>query len=122
MTRQDEARQDKEGTGGGDPAGIPALQEAIRHMHGCEATHIETVPVHEKAPTGETVWEGDIEVFRIAGHATAKKAYAWSEATEGKKRRFFAVLRVGTVTSAAKAVQASVLAETNKWSHDEGGG
>jgi hypothetical protein len=40
-----------------DPAGIPALVDAIRHMHGVEAKHVETTAVHEKAPTGETVWK-----------------------------------------------------------------
>lgn len=30
-----------------DPAGLPALIDAIRHMHGAEARHVETVHVHE---------------------------------------------------------------------------
>ena len=30
-----------------DPAGLPALVEAIRHMHGCTATYVESVPVRE---------------------------------------------------------------------------
>ncbi len=94
-----------------DPAGLPALQDAIRHLHGCESRHVETVPVHEKAPTGETVWSGDVEVFDLIGHAKATRAYAWSEATTGTKRRFFAVLHVAPVDSAARAVQASMLAD-----------
>jgi hypothetical protein len=94
-----------------DPAGIPALVEAIRHMHGCAATHVATEHVHEKAPTGETVWSGDVEVFAIAGHPKASRAYAWSEATTGTKRRFFAVLHVEPVTGAATAVRASIMAD-----------
>lgn len=93
-----------------DPAGIPALVEAIKHMHGCTATHVGTEHVHERSPNGETVWEGDVECFAVEGHGTAKKAYAWSEATTGTKRRFFAVLHAGPVDSATKAVQASILA------------
>ena len=27
-----------------DPAGLPALLDAIRHMHGCEARWVESVP------------------------------------------------------------------------------
>jgi hypothetical protein len=50
--------------------------------------------VHEKAPTGETAWEGDVEVFDLIGHAKVKRAYAWSEARTGAKRRFFAVRHV----------------------------
>ena len=93
-----------------DPAGIPALIEAVRHLHGADAVHVETIAVHEQAPNGETVWRGDVETFALAGHATATRAYAWSEATTGTKRRFFVVLHTGPVTSAAKAVQASILA------------
>ena len=57
-----------------EPAGIPALGEAIRHMHGCEAEHAETNHVHERSPNGETVWEGDVEAFAIAGHPKAQCA------------------------------------------------
>jgi hypothetical protein len=34
------------------PAGIPALVDAIRHLHGVESRHVETVHVHEKTPAG----------------------------------------------------------------------
>jgi hypothetical protein len=97
-----------------DPAGIPALIEAIRHMHDCGAKHVETVHVRDEAPTGEVAWEGDIEVFDLVGHARVKKAYAWSEATAGTRRRFFAVLHVAPVDSAVSAVRASILADLNR--------
>lgn len=93
-----------------DPAGIQALVEAIRHMHGVEARHVETVHVRE-THQGEKVWEGDIEVFTLIGHPKAPKAYAWSEATTGTKRRFFAALHMGPVDTPAKAVQASIFAD-----------
>jgi hypothetical protein len=35
-----------------DPAGFPALIDAIRHVHGCEAAWMESPPVHEKTPKG----------------------------------------------------------------------
>lgn len=38
-----------------DPAGIPALRDAIKHLHGLDATWLESVPVHEKHE-GRTVW------------------------------------------------------------------
>jgi hypothetical protein len=93
-----------------DPAGIPALQDAIRHLHGCESRHVETVHVHE-THEGKTVWRGDVEAFELVGHSSATKAYAWSEATAGTKRRFFAVLAVPPIDSPAKAVQASIYAD-----------
>jgi len=40
--------------------------------------------MHESA----LVWEGIFEVFQLARHPKAKRAYAWSEATTGTKRRF----------------------------------
>ncbi|MGH7435435.1 MAG: hypothetical protein ACRENE_07155 [Polyangiaceae bacterium] len=96
-----------------DPAGIPALIDAIRHLHDCGAKHVETVHVREVAPTGEVAWEGDVEVFDLMGHAKVKRAYAWSEATTGTKRRFFAVLRVPGVETPVAAVRASVLQDVN---------
>jgi len=93
-----------------DPAGIPALQDAIRHLEGVEARHVETAHVHERQGS-ETVWEGDVEVFELDGHPKAKRAYAWSEATTGTKRRFFVVLHAPPVGSAAEAVRASILAD-----------
>jgi len=77
-----------------DAAGIPALIDAIRHLHDCGAKHVETVHVRDTAPNGEVAWDGDVEVFDLIGSAKVKRAYAWSEATTGKKRRFFAVLHV----------------------------
>jgi hypothetical protein len=96
-----------------DPAGIPALQEAIRHLHGCESRWVESVPVHEKHD-GDTVWRGEVQVFDLVGHPTAKRAYAWSHATEGTKRKFVAVLGVPPVVDAKAAVQASVVATFKK--------
>lgn len=93
-----------------DPAGIPALTDAIRHLHGCDATHVETVHIHE-THEGEVVWDGDVEVFDLVGHPTAPRAYAWSEATTGTKRRFFAALHVPPVDSAMMAVRASIMAD-----------
>jgi hypothetical protein len=105
-----------------DPAGTDALLEAIKHLHGCAARHVETVHVVERAPTGETAWEGDVEVFELDGHPKARRAYAWSEATTGTKRRFFAVLGLGPVTGAAEAVRASILADASSKTHHGGGG
>lgn len=96
-----------------DDAGISALIDAIRHLHDCDAKHVETVHVHEQHE-GQTVWRGDVEVFDLIAHASAKRAYAWSEPTTGTKRRFFAVLGVTPVGSAAAAVQASLLADAGK--------
>ena len=93
-----------------DPAGIPALQDAIRHLEGVESRHVETAAVHEQHG-GETVWKGDVEVFDLVAHPRAKRAYAWTEATTGTNRRFFVVLGVPPIGSAPEAIRASLLAD-----------
>ena len=92
-----------------DEAGNEALQEAIKHMHGCGSTWGEAVPVHETF-NGEVVWDGEFQVYDLGGHPTAKRAYAWSYATEGTKRRYIAVLQLGPVIDAVTAVRASIAA------------
>ena len=48
-------------------AGLPTLLDAIRHLEGCGAEWVESVPGHEKTPdSGETVWEGEVRVFVAA--------------------------------------------------------
>lgn len=96
-----------------DPAGVEALRDAIRHMHGCDSKWIESVPVIEKmriegADYERTIWEGEVQVFELAGHPKARRAYAWSYATEGTKRKFVAVLHVPPIASAVDAVRASI--------------
>jgi hypothetical protein len=96
------------------PQTIPLLadlREAIRHLHGCDSRHVESVPVTETWQA-ETVWDGIVEVFNLIGHPTAKRAYAWSHAVEGStKRRFVAVLHEGKVDSPRAAVRVAIMTE-----------
>ena len=94
-----------------DPAGLPALQDAIRHMHGCESKWVESVPVTETFQ-GESAWEGEVQVFELRGHPKATRVYAWSHSTDdvGEKRRFVAVLELGPVQNAVAAVRAAIAA------------
>jgi hypothetical protein len=92
-----------------DAAGLPALVEAIRHMHGLDAKWLASVPVHEKHD-GRTVWEGEVQVFAVT-HPKASRVYAWSHETEGGKRRFHAVLGASPVDSAEMAVRTAILSE-----------
>ena len=94
-----------------DPAGLPALHDAIKHLHGVEATWVESVPVHETFQ-GRTVWEGEVQVFDLTGHPAASRCYAWSHATEGERRRFVVVLHAPPVDSPEKAVRAAIAAKT----------
>lgn len=95
-----------------DPAGLPALIEAIRHLHGLDATWLESVPVRE-AHQGQVVWDGEVQVFAVE-HPKASRVYAWSHETEGGRRRFHAVLGAGPVDGAVMAVRVAILQQTAK--------
>jgi hypothetical protein len=91
---------------------ITQLQDAIRGLHGCESSYVETVSVTETFD-GKTVWDGDVEVFNIRGHPEAKRAYAWSHATgkNDKDKRYVAVLELPPVDSPQTAVRAAIVQE-----------
>ena len=88
-----------------------AAAHAIEQMHGGSAKLAESVTVKEYFQ-GMPVWEGIVHVFNLEGHPTATRAYAWSSPIEGStKRRFYAVLHVPPIRSAADAVRAAIVAE-----------
>jgi hypothetical protein len=90
------------------------LAQVVERMHTCKATLVQSVPVTETFE-GTTVWEGIVHVFDLKGHMTAARAYAWSSPIEGSdKRRFFAVLHQGPVTSPVEAVRAAIVAENKR--------
>jgi hypothetical protein len=87
------------------------LKEAIEVQHGGKATLAQSVPVLETFE-GQTVWEGVVHVFDLAGHPKATRAYAWSSPIEDStKRRFFAVLHIPPIVSPLDAVRAAIVAE-----------
>ncbi len=96
-----------------DDAGVEALRNAIRHLHGCEATWVESIPVCEEYE-GRIVWDGEVQRFALTGHPKAMEAYAWSHVTVGTRRAFHAVLRLPPVDTASKAVQTAILAEVRQ--------
>jgi hypothetical protein len=91
-----------------DAAGLPALIEAIRHLHGLEATWLESAPVVE-THEGQTIWAGEVQVFAVE-HPKASRVYAWSRETEARKRRFHIVLGIPPVAGPERAVRVAILA------------
>lgn len=92
---------------------IEALQDAIKKLHGCDSTYVESVPVHEQFQ-GQTVWAGEVEVFEIRGHPKAKRCYAWAH-KEGEKdehTRYVTVLEIPPVDSPQTAVRADIVSNT----------
>jgi hypothetical protein len=91
---------------------IEELQDVIRRLHGTEATHVETVPIKEEFQ-GQTVWEGEVEVFDLHDHPQTHRVYAWAHETEDADypRRHVTVLHI---PSPRKAVQASIVSDYRK--------
>ena len=90
---------------------IEELRDVIRHLHGVESSHVESVPIKEEFQ-GKTVWEGIVEVFDLKNHAKAPRAYAWAYETDNPQRpRHVVVLHLGPVTSPLLAVRAAIVEE-----------
>lgn len=90
---------------------IEELKAAILNVHGANATHVETVSVTEEFQ-GETVWQGEVEVFDICGHPKARRAYGWGfVVNENQGRKYVAVLELPPVNSPLTAVQAAIMSE-----------
>ncbi len=91
------------------PEYLAHLVKAIKATHGCEARHVESVPVRETFK-GKTVWEGDVEVFDLVGHPKAQRCYAWAYDT-GTGSRTLAVLELPPVISPITAVRAGIVTD-----------
>lgn len=90
---------------------IAELQAVFLKLHGCEAEYVETVPVVEQFQ-GETIWQGDVEVFDVRGHPKATRGYGWGYvANESRGRRYFIVLELPPVDSPQTAVKAAIMSE-----------
>ena len=90
---------------------IAELQSVFLKLHGCKATYAETVPVVEDFQ-GETIWQGDVEVFDLVGHPKATRGYGWGyTTTESGGRRYFTVLELPPVDSPQTAVKIAIASE-----------
>jgi len=91
---------------------IEELRDVIRKLHDSESTHVETVPVKETFQ-GQTVWEGEVEVFDLHDHPTASRIYAWSHDTDDPDhpKRHVTVLHIPPATSPLRAVQVSIASD-----------
>jgi hypothetical protein len=87
------------------------LKQAVEGQHCGRAVLMAAEHVKETF-NGKTVWEGTVHVFDLEGHPNATRAYARSSPIEGSsKRRFFAVLHMGGITSPQDAVRAAIVPE-----------
>lgn len=87
------------------------LRSIVETQHGCPSRLVEAVAVSE-AFEGRTAWKGMVHIFDLQGHRSANRCYAWSSPVEGSdRRRFYAVLGVPPINSAADAVRAAIVAD-----------
>src|SRR5271168_3098368 len=91
---------------------IARVQVTVSQLHNCGAVWRETVPVHETFQ-GQTVWQGEVEVFDLNGHPKAKRAYGWShrDGPDDQGERFVTVLELPPVDSPQSAVKVAIVAE-----------
>lgn len=88
-----------------------SAQLAVERATGSAVEHLESVPVVETFK-GQTVWEGMVEVFRVAT-PPPDRAYGW--AIEGKtETEYVAVLGNPPVDSPLSAVRAWLVSESKK--------
>ena len=93
-------------------ARIEELRDAIRRLHGAEATHHASVPVKEIF-NGQTVWDGIVEVFHLKGHPKSDTVYAWLHDTGDPEKPFrpVTVLHIHPALSPVAAVRAFIVQE-----------
>jgi hypothetical protein len=93
---------------------LSELRKAIKAVHGCDAAHVETVPVKEVF-RGEIAWQGDVEVFAVTGHAKAKQCFAWGVRRDDDKGwDITAVLGIPPVVTPELAVKAAIVAHARQ--------
>ena len=100
---------------------IGELQAVFVKLHNCDAEYVETVPVVEEFQ-GETIWQGDVEVFDLVGHPKASRGYGWGYVTTDEGgRRYFTILEVPPVDSPQTAVKAAIMSEIKRAREKEKG-
>lgn len=101
----------------GKQVNLIGLQKAIEHRYECVAKYRETVPVHEVF-LGQTVWQGDVEVFDLIGHSKASRCYGWLGKDE-QGEQFVTALEIPPVNSAFSAIRAYIVEDAKTWTLQE---
>lgn len=96
---------------------LAELKSTIRRLYHCEASHSRTESVREVV-NGQTMWEGNVEVFALLGHDEALRCYAWGHLHETGKWEVTTVLAIPPVVSASSAVIAAFIARVKEREHD----
>ena len=92
---------------------LARLQNAILRLNGCQSKYVKTATVNQDFVSFDknTAWQGEVAVFEVYDHPTARRAYAWSYTTEHEKTRYVIVMEIPPVSSPETAVQAAIAAQ-----------
>jgi hypothetical protein len=97
---------------------IRSLENAIRRLHRCGVVHVKTVFVDERFE-GQTMWQGDVEVFEVFGIARVNHCYVIPYPERGGEFRPVFLLSQWPVTSPQTAVQTMISLDGLKQPHKE---
>ena len=78
---------------------------AVSQTHNCEIASVEEIVRVMIPRTRGPIWEGEVHVFELRGHNTAKRCYAWPEALSQTATIIHAVLCSNKISSPAQAVR-----------------
>lgn len=88
---------------------IQTLQSLIEREYSTTAKHVETVPVLETFE-GETIWDGEVEVFEVPEFPGADRVFAWAfEGDDGQQQ--VTVAQIPPATSPENAVKAYLVSQ-----------
>jgi hypothetical protein len=91
---------------------IERLKELIEREYGTTAKHVETVPVHETFE-GETIWDGEVEVFEVPEFPNADKVFAWAFDDDSGEQQV-TVAQIPPATTPENAVKAYIVSQYGK--------
>ena len=89
---------------------IEDLKAAVEGMHNCVASGYRMERVVETID-GQVAWHGEVTIFDV-DHPQTNTCFTWSSPVEGSEnRKFYAVLKIPPIETAADAVRASIISD-----------
>lgn len=88
---------------------IEQLKKLIEQEYGTTAKHVETVAVHETFQ-GETIWDGEVEVFEVPEFPNADRVFAWAFDDDNGEQQV-TVAQIPPATTPENAVKAYLVSQ-----------
>lgn len=87
------------------------VQKRVESSCSCKAEFDRSDHVTETFGS-RVVWDGDVQVYRLLNHPTAKFCYAWGHPIEKEPREITTVLGLPPVDSSIIAVRVAIAAKS----------